>query len=800
MSLIPNVNSSNGGSSVMRDFQMDKSIDSKLDPQFGQGLAKYINSTINGTNSYYWLRNIRFRKNRSYANGKIDMSQFMDRLEMNGKMNYVNLNWSCIKLCNTIIGRMVGSWVARNEKVSVTAVDDISISNKKDQADKAEFVFDNKDFINQIQQESGVQVVPQDQFVAEDKDELDEWCSQFNNLPEEIKYELGVNNILAANSWFDVLKAKMLHDSAEVGLVGTYTYMNSDGEIIVEWVRPENMIYSYSEYPDFRDTTWRGRMTSLKVSELRKKYGKACGGTLDEEQIWQIAQTAKEYQLLDKITWNQQWTVSILRPYDEWNLDVMEFELRSLDVETFTVTKTKTNNSTLITKGRIDKIKENQKIVEDKQINIYRGVYAVTADIMLEWGIKKNMITPQDPKEVGNAEFSYSFYMYQSYDMRNIAVPEKIEEPLDQMIIARLKIQQLVAKMKPAGAQINLDALQELDLGLGGATKPLEVQKIWEQTGNLYYRGRDADNNPIPSPINELANAGFVAQMQGLITLYQFHYQVLKDELGQDPNLIASATTPRVAAGNVQSAIKVSDNTIDHMYDAYIFCMEDTSRKVACLLNKSVSYGAKKYRELLKEDEVKNRVFNTKVQMLPDETEIAKLESMMNIALESNPDFVLYCDTFKLIRVAKENVKYAELLFRKAQKRFLKSKQEQAQQNSQLNSDSQLQSLQAKAQADAQLEDKKNQAKERQIVLQGSFDLMKAAVPMNNEMQALLNQVIKNVSIPLFMENDELEGAMAQIEQEKQQQQQQAEMGQEQDMGQGQMQEQGMEQQIQEQQ
>lgn len=774
MSQLPNINSSNGGSSVMRDFQMDKSVESKLDPQFGQGLAKYINSTINGTNSYYWLRNIRFRKNRSYANGKIDMSQFMDRLEMNGKMNYVNLNWSCIKLCNTIIGRMVGGWMARNEKIDVKAVDPVSLKDKREQADQAEFVFDNKEFLAQLQAESGVQVIPQDQFIAEDKDELEEWCNEFNNTPEEIKYELGVNNIFAANGWFDILKSKMLHDSAEVGLVGTYTYMNSDGEVVVEWVRPENMIYSYSEYPDFRDTTWRGRMTSIKVSELRKKYGKECGGTLSEEEIWQLAQTAKEYQLLDKVTWNQQWTVSILRPYDEWNLDIMEFELKSLDVETFTVTKTKQNNSTLITKGRVDKVKDNQKIVENKKFNIYRGVYAVTADKMLEWGIKKNMIRPQDPKEIGDAEFSYSFYMPQSYDMRNIAIPEKIEEPLDQMIIARLKIQQLVGKMKPAGAQINVDALQELDLGLGDSTKPLEVQKIWEQTGNLYYRGRDAEGNPIPAPINELANAGFVQQMQGLIALYQFHYQVLKDELGQDPNIISASTAPRVAASNVQSAMQVSDNTIDHFYDAYLHCMEDTARKVACLLNRSVAFGATKYRELLKEDEVKGRVFTTKARMLPTEFEVQKLEAMLNTTLATNADFILYIDPFKLIRVAKENVKYAELLFRSAQKRYLKSKQEQAQQNSQYNAEIQVKSQQEKASADAMLEDKKNQAKERQIVLQGSFDLMKTGVPMNTEMQALLGQVIKNVSIPLFMENDQLEEAMAQVEQEKAMAEQQA--------------------------
>ena len=35
--------------------------------------------------------------------------------------------------------------------------------------------------------------------------------------------------------------------------------------------------------------------------------------------------------------------------------------------------------------------------------------------------------------------------------------------------------------------------------------------------------------NPIPIPITELANNGFLGQMQGLIQDYQFWYQTLKD-------------------------------------------------------------------------------------------------------------------------------------------------------------------------------------------------------------------------------------------------------------------------------
>lgn len=772
-----------GGGSALKDFQLNKSVTDKLSKEFGRSISMYIYSTIAGTQSYYWNRNSRMRMNRLYANGKVDMSKFMDRLEMNGKFNYANVNWSCIKICNTIIGRLVGGWMKRNEKVNVTAVDPVSTKAKQEQAEQAEFVFDNKEMLMALQQESGVPIIPQDQFIAEDKDALDEWVSEFNRTPEEIKYELGCNNILQANGWFDSLKNKMLHDSAEVGLVGTYTYMNEDGEIVVEWLRPENCIYSYSEYNDFRDTTYRGVMKTMKISDLRSKYGQEFGGELTEEQIWQIAQTAKEYKLIDNIRWVQGWNLALVRPYDEWNIDVMEFELKSLDEEAFTIKTTK-NGSTLITKGMVEKMKDNQRVIKKKTWNIYRGVYCITPQIMLEWGIKNNMIRPQDPKESGNAEFSYSFYMYQNFDMRNVAVPEKIEEPLDQMIIARLKIQQLVAKMTPAGAAIDVDALQELDLGLGDTTKPIEIQKIWEQTGRLYYRGRDAEGNKIPAPINEMANAGFVPQLQGLIQLYQYHYQVLKDELGLDPNLNSSIAAPRVTSQNAESAIIITDNTTDYMYDAYLHCMEDTAKKVACLLNASVTHGAKKYRELLKEEEVVGRNFTTRIKMLPSDQEVLKLEGMLNVMMESNPDFVLYLDPFKLLRTAREDVKLAELLFRQAQKRYIKSKQEQAQQNSQYNAQIQVESQQAKAQSDAALEEQKNEAKNKQILLQGYFELIKAGVQAPQDVSAVLGEVIKSVAIPLAMQNQQTE---MQIEQAMQQQEETIEQ-------QGQMNEQAIQQ------
>ena len=784
------INASDAGQ-ALKSFQLTTNVKSKSDFEYGRKVAQNIYATIYGNQTYFWIRNNRFRKNRQIANGKIDMSVFLDRLEMNGKANYVNINWKSIIIGNTIVGRLVSSWMSRNEKISVTAVDSNSAKKKKELADEAEFVFQNKDVLAQLQQESGIPIVPQDQFVAEDKDDLDLWKSEFNRLPEEILYSLGVNNVFQANGWDDVLKERILHDSAEVGLVCTYTWMDDEGEIHVEWIRPENAIYSYSDFPDFRDTAYRGHVSSMKISEVRARFGKENGGTLTEEQIFQLAQFAKEYQLTDKIKWMQDWNVAYLRPYDEWNIDLMNFEIRSLDSDGYTITKTKKNGSTIIRKGKAEKLDENQEYVEEKKWNIYKGVYNPVTKTMLEWEIKKNMVRPQDPKEIGNAEFSYSFYMYQNYDQRNVAVPEKIEEPIEQMILSRLKIQQLVAKMVPAGAAIDVDAMQELDLGLGDSVKPLDVQKIWEQTGKLYYRGRDAEGNRIPVPITELANSGFAPQLNALIQLYQFHYQVLTQELGVDPNLMQQASQPRVAASNVETSRILANDATEYMYDAYMYVMEETAKKVACLLNTSVTHGAKKYRNLLKQDDVKDRNFTTRLKMLPTEIEVSKLEAMMNQAMASNPQLIMYIDPFKIIRIAKENAELGELYFRQGQKKFIKTEQDKAQQNSQQNAQIQQASLQAKSQGDAALLDKQTQAKQREIMLQGIFDLAKANIPLPPALQQLSQELFQNIEMPLAMDNQQEQMAIQQM----QQQQMQAAQQQAQQQGQGQPQEQQQEQQ-----
>lgn len=781
----------NPSGSSLKDFQLTTDIQSKSDPKFGESISMHIVNTISGTNNYYFLRNSRFKKNRDIANGRMDIdAMFRDRLQMNGKQNYTNILFKSIMIGNTIISRLVGRWMNRNEKISVTAIDPASLGKKKDAEKEAEFILHNKEMLAQLSQESGVPMVGADQFIPEDKEALDLWVSEFQRLPEEIKYEIKVNNILEANGFTTTQKDKLLHDSAEVGFVGTETWMDNQGVIHVDWIQPENAIYSYSVQNDLRDTTWRGVKVSMKISQVRDMYGVENGGTLTEEDIFNLAQWSKEWQLNDKLSWLNQWSVSILRPYDDWTVDIIRFELRTYDQEKHIVTETRETKSTIVRKQNGDstpKLADNQELIQKGRWNIYKGVYATDARKLIEWGLKKNMIRPQDPKEIGEAEFSFSFYMYQNNDMRNLAVPEKIQEPIEQMILARLKMQQLVANMIPAGAAINTDALQEIDYGLGDGNKDIDYQKLYQQTGKLYYRGRDAEGNALSVPITELANAGFVQQMHGLIEDYQFHYQVLRDEVGINEAAEGQTLKARTAVGVAQQQVTTSYNATDYMYDAVLRVLEDTGKKVACLLSLSVIAEADVYRDIKKE-EVMDRVYSTKVEMLPDEDEIAALREMLNGALAANGELIAYIDPFKIMRMAKTNVKLAESYLVAGQKSYIKQKMEQQSQNIQETAKAQAQASQVKVEGDAKLKQLEGQiemqkqqlvsdTKNKNVVLTGVFAMLsKGLDSIPAYLQPLVQATIQNIAVPLVVENEQQKQAIQQQMQQQAMQAQQEQM------------------------
>lgn len=189
----------NSQADVLQQFQLEKlSIAQKSTKDFGLKMSKKIWGTVtSGIGGYYANRNAQFLENRNSANGRIDVqAMFQDRFQINGKQDYIRLVWQTLQIVNRIVSGLVGRWMGRGEKIQVQAIDTISVEDKIKEFEDLEYIVYNRKMLEELQAQSGVQLIPQGEDIPTDKDELEMWQSQFQRIPEEILTELACNEVL----------------------------------------------------------------------------------------------------------------------------------------------------------------------------------------------------------------------------------------------------------------------------------------------------------------------------------------------------------------------------------------------------------------------------------------------------------------------------------------------------------------------------------------------------------------------------------------------------------------------------
>jgi hypothetical protein len=686
----------------------------KRDTDEGLKISKFLQKAYNS--GYFTRRNKKFEKNRKFSRGKQPMQEFLDLLNVDGKEAFVNLDMKAPAIAPKFMQVIIGGFMKRDEKVRATAIDPVSVERKKYDRDDAEFRMNFGEEIKGMEAQTGVKLIADGQFTPQDYDELELYFGLEYQLPEEILFEKGCDYVFYENGW-PVIKRKILEDVSETGLGATKVSTGANGKINVRRVVPENSFYGFSNYDDFRDVSFIGEVLSMKLVDIRNQYP-----NMPEEKIWQLAKQAKQYS--QSVKWDDRFRYSIDRPYDDWTVDVLDYEIKTIDSMMYQAKTNKYGNLTAVDKKdkAPQRLGDNKELITKDMYVIYRGVYVLNTDTMLEWGVAKNMIKPSTTKEIADAYFSYSVYMHENLDLENMAIPERMETSIRQMTLAHLKIQQLIAKLRPSGLIIDIDSLSDINIGQAKALSPLELQAVYDQTGNIYYKRRTEDGDSQNGvPIQEAPNTGSVSQIQQLIMVYNHYLERLRDEIGVNEYREGSGVNPKLGLGVQQAQIQASNNATDFIYDAYLSLYQQTAFKISLLLYDSVSYGGKQYEDYLTPDKVKGRHFDVKIEVMPDEKERQFLEGMIQTALSAG--MMEFEDAFRIRSI--KNTKLAEMYLTKAKKNKEKAEMEKAQRNSEMNAQAQQQSIQAKAQADAQLQ---------QIEAQGKLAVVSTEMKMKQEL------------------------------------------------------------------
>jgi hypothetical protein len=277
----------------------------------------------------------------------------------------------------------------------------------------------------------------------------------------------------------------------------------------------------------------------------------------------------------------------------------------------------------------------------------------------------------------------------------------------DQLQLTHLKIQQAVSKAKPDGIIIDIEGLENVQLGKGGELQPLDLHDIYEQTGVFYYRSKNPEGGFQNPPIREIGNS--IRNINELIGLYNHYLKMIRDATGINEVMDASSPKGDALVGVRQQALAAANNAIyDITNSSMILYKKVCSDVVKCLQvihPDSVLYriyensiGKENMSVLSSFRNLSMYNFGVRVIKEMEEGERQYLEQNIQIALSQKE-----IDLEDAISVRQlKDINQAERLLVVRRKKRMAMSQQAAMQNSQQQAQIQQQSAQATSQAKQQ--------------------------------------------------------------------------------------------------
>lgn len=693
----------------------------KNSPEYGLKLMRTAyGQWINGYGGFSQKqRQTRFDYNKAYAQGMQPMQEFLDYLDINGQQPYSNIDFTPLPIAIPLLQRIKDRFNQRIEKIRCNSIDPVSISKKNKAKMDAKFRMEFKDQIAQIEQQSGVQLEDPDAFTPEDTEELDVHFGFTYKQREEVMMEQGIDLVLYDNQWTEI-KNSILDDLLIYGFSGTKTNIDNNGRIKIRRINPYNLVLSYSERSDMNDLEWVGEVFYMSITDVRQQYP----GKISEEELFNLSKSMVgkfNNPASFTFTWNYQYANALSRPYDSFRVPVLQLSLKTLYNITYEKNEDRFGKTIL---DKTVKVKDGKDYVKSKPFYVeYEGAWICDTNYLLHWGVANNMVKPND--NLQECILPYTIYMYNNNRMTNKPVIETIIPSIKQMQLAHLQIQKIVSQAAPDGYTVDIAGMADVDLGNGkGALQPMELIRIYKQTGVIFYKGQvdDTEGNSRP-PITPL-NVPFTSKLESFINLYNFELNKLERMLGSNSLDQGIISNQAVGKGVLDSARQIGENSINYVYNSYLNILERTAKLTQMRLWDILVFGKKGYEgykyalgsdrvdyiRLEAEDEFEKTNFDVKIEATIDDNAKQMLENNIQQALAQQTIELEDAIQIRLL----DNPKAANYYLVSAQKKRRKLRMEEARQNSEMQMQQAVQAAQAKSQGELQLEQAKAQFKLQQ--------------------------------------------------------------------------------------
>ena len=679
-----------------------------------------------GNNCRYYSQWIDFHRIRLYARGEQSIAKYKEQFQVDGDMSHINLDWTPVPIIPKFVDIVVNGMNDRLFQVKAYAQDAMSAEKRSKFQEMVEADMVAKDFLTQVKEESGIDAfnVPQQDLPANEQ-ELNLYMQLKYKPAIEIAEEEAINTILDVNHYNDIRK-RVDYDITTIGLgMVKHSFVPGTG-VQVEYVDPANMVYSYTESPTFDDCFYFGEVKQVPITELIK-----IKPNITNEELAEIQQLGT--------AWYNYY--GVLRPYrsDLFNRDVVTLMYFNYKTDKTYVYKKKYNenggNKVIQKDESFNPPEGTEERFEriEKRIDVwYEGVMVMGSPYLLKWELAKNMVRPKSASQYALPQYiAVAPRMYkgviESLTRRMIPFADLIQ-------LTHLKLQQVLQRVVPDGVYIDADGINEVDLGTGAAYNPEDALRLYFQTGSVIGRSMtiDGDMNHGRIPIQELNTNSGQGKITALINAYNQYLSMIRDVTGLNEARDASTPNPDALVGVQKLAALNSNTATRHILEGSLFITRRLSEALSCRVADILEYSDFKEQFAMQIgkyavgilDEIKNLYlhdFGVFIEVSPDEEQQAQLEANIQMALQR--DQISLEDAIDIRQM--KNLKLANELLKVKRKEKQRIDMEQEQAKIQMQTQGNIQSSQAAAQAALQKVQAESQAKAQLAQAQMQFDIQR---------------------------------------------------------------------------
>jgi len=468
----------------------------------------------------------------------------------------------------------------------------------------------------------------------------------------------------------------------------------------------------------------------MTVSELKR----LAGNELSDDDLKKILKVASKRS--DKYSpHNDYRSYNSKNDYSQYMVQVLDFEFISVDCMHFQEKQNRHGNVGFYYEGF--QFKERQGSVYERIPHkmemqmLYGGTYVLGTNHIVNYGKSANV--PKNVHDLSRCKLSYSPVATNLMDNMPKSMVDSCVGFADMLQITHLKLQQAIAKAKPDGLIIDIEGLENVQLGKGGELQPLELHDIYEQTGVFYYRSKNPEGGFQNPPVRELGNS--IRNINELIGLYNHYLRLIRDTTGINEAMDASSPKGDALVGVRQQAISAGNNAI---YDI---------TNSAMMLFKKVCEDIVKCIQIIPEDSVlmkvyQNAIGETNMKVLSSFSDLPMYNFGVQVHKEMEDEEKQYLEQNIQIALAQKeidledaisirglkDVNQAERLLIVRRKKRMKQQQDIAMQNSQMQSQQAQQAAMSASQA-------------RQQEMQMESQLKAQEMQMKNQLEAQLEGV-----------------------------------------------------------